>query len=132
MADQNKDKNPNENLFKIIDGIILQINRTKKLFIIMIITVMVISPIALLISFLLFTPPFESTSDQKTREENGLHRFFPIRFLPPIVSAVWLGIGIRQWVILSKWTKKYDRYKKMQEEVDKKLSGEDKDNEENQ
>ena len=82
MADQNKDENPNENLFKIIDGIILQINRTKKLFIIMIITVMVISPIALLISFLLFTPPIESTSDQKTRDENGLHRFFPIRFLP--------------------------------------------------
>ena len=131
MADQHKDENPNENLFKIIDGVILQINRTKKLFIIMIITVMVISPIALLISFLLFTPPIESTSDQKTREENGMHRFFPIRFLPPIVSVVWLGIGIRQWFILSKWTKKYDRYKKLQDEIDKKLSGEDKDNEEN-
>jgi hypothetical protein len=38
---------------------------------------------------------------------------------------VWLGIGIRQWFVLSEWTKKYQRYKKLQDEVDRKL-GDDK------
>jgi len=41
--------------------------------------------------------------------------------VPLVISAAGLGIGIRQWFILSKWTKKYDRYKKLQEQVNKKL-----------
>jgi len=131
MADSNKDEERKENLFEIMDGIILQLNRTKKMFIIMIITVMVISPIALLITYLIFTPPFESAGEEKTRREGGgpLHRFFVIRFLPPIVSAIWLAIGIRQWFVLSKWAAKYDKYKKLQEEIDKKLADQDKDSE---
>ena len=130
MADSNKDEKQKENMFEIMDGIILQLNRTKKMFIIMIITVMVISPIALLITYLVFTPPFEGEREEKMRREaGGFHKFFPIRYLPPIVSAVWLAIGIRQWFVLSKWTAKYDKYKKLQEEIDKKLSDEDKDSE---
>jgi hypothetical protein len=34
---------------------------------------------------------------------------------------VWLGIGIRQWFVLSKWSKKYERYKELQKMVDEKL-----------
>lgn len=122
-----KDNKETRNLFEIMDGIILQINRTKKLFIIMIITTMIISPIALLLSSLLFTPPFEETNEPAgpQGQHDRLHHFFPLRLLPAIVSAIWLAIGIRQWLVLSKWTSKYDKYKKLQEEIDKKLSDED-------
>ncbi len=122
---EGKDEKPSENLFEIMDGVILQINRTKKLFIIMIITMMIVSPIALLISSLLFTPPFEETNEPSGPHGARQHHFFPLRLLPAIVSAAWLAIGIRQWFVLSKWTSKYDKYKKMQEEIDKKLSDED-------
>ena len=129
MADSSKDEEHKENLFEIMDGIILQLNRTKKMFIIMIITVMVISPIALLITYLVFPPPFEQGEEKMRREGTGpFHRFF-LRYIPPIVSVIWLGIGIRQWFVLSKWTAKYDKYKKLQEEIDKKLADHDKDNE---
>jgi len=98
----------------------------------MIISVMVISPVALLISSLLLIPPFESGANEQMRQEDKLqHKIFPIRLLVPLISVVWLGIGIRQWFVLSKWTAKYDRYKKVQEEIDKKLSDEDKDSEHN-
>ena len=120
-----KDQDQHENLFKIMDGVISQINRTKKLFIIMIITTMIVSPVALLISAILFTPPFEDTNEAQSPHGERTHHFFPLRLLPAIVSAVWLAIGIRQWFVLSKWTSKYDKYKKMQEEIDKKLSDED-------
>jgi len=38
------------------------------------------------------------------------------------ISIVWLGIGIRQWVVLSKWDKKYQRFKTQQADIDKKLA----------
>lgn len=121
-----KDDNTNENLFKIMDGIILQLNRTKKLFIVMIISIMVLSPTALLITYFIFTSPFEP--EEHFRATRGLHMFFPeLRWLPLAITLVWLGIGVRQWFVLSKWTKKYDRYKELQEEIDKKLSEEEKD-----
>lgn len=123
--DKPSDKS-SDNIFKIMDGIIYQLNTTKSLFIIMILSVMVITPVTFLISTAIFEPPFEM--DQKT-ERDGMthHRFVPIKMIPLIISLVWLGIGIRQWFVLSKWTKKYDRYKDLQKEIDKKLDDEEKD-----
>lgn len=43
------------------------------------------------------------------------------RIVPIAIFFVWLGVGIRQWFVLSKWTKKYERYKKLQRKVDEKL-----------
>jgi len=121
---ENKDKKPVENLFEIMDGIITQLNQTKKLFIIMIITIMVIPPIAFAITFaFLEQPPFGPGPHERLGP--GIHPGFVLRNVPLLISLVWLGIGIRQWFVLSEWTKKYERYKKMQEEIDKKL-GEDK------
>lgn len=123
MTDQEKD---GDNIFKIMDGIIFQLNRTKKLFIVMILTVMVIAPITFLISAILFAPPFEQ--DEKAERTGPPHpRFLPMRIVPLIVSLVWLGVGIRQWFVLSKWTKKYEHYKELQEKIDKKLADEDTD-----
>ena len=34
---------------------------------------------------------------------------------------VWIGIGIRQWFVLSKWTKKYKQFKELQKKIDEKL-----------
>ncbi len=33
----------------------------------------------------------------------------------------WLGVGIRQWFVFSKWTKKYKQYKDLQKKIDEKL-----------
>jgi hypothetical protein len=34
---------------------------------------------------------------------------------------VWLGVGIWQWFVLSKWSKKFERYKELQRRIDEKL-----------
>ena len=129
MVDFNNDKSsPERNLFKLMDGIIYQLNKTKKMFIIMILTVMILPPVTLLISSLVFAPPYEDSGpvEKKMIPGEGRHyKFFNLRIVPLIISAVWLGIGIRQWFVLSEWTKKYERYKKLQEEVDKKLEDDD-------
>lgn len=117
MTDSERDGN---NIFKTMDEIIFQLNKTKKLFIVMILTVMIIPPVALLITYELFDPPFEGQRD-KTQSDGPKPKFFAYRIIPLVIAAVWLGIGIRQWFVLSKWTKKYNRYKALQEKVDKKL-----------
>jgi hypothetical protein len=126
MTDSEKDSG---NIFKTMDEIIFQLNRTKKMFIIMILTVMIIPPITFLIFMAVYDPPFES--QDSTEREGPKSKFTIFRVIPLIISAVWLGIGIRQWFVLSKWTKKYDRYKELQEKIDKKLDDDQKDDEEN-
>jgi hypothetical protein len=137
------------NLFKIIDMIVFELNRTKRMFIIMILSVMIIPPVSLFISSVIFVPPFEQgyglggpqrghlgdggqpPSPDGPHGPNNINeffeRFFSTRNIPLIISIVWLGIGIRQWIVLSKWTRRYEEYKRRRDEIDrqfdKSLSG---------
>jgi hypothetical protein len=119
------DSKPRDNIFQIMDGIIAQLNRTKKMFIIMILTLMIIPPVAFAVTFALLGPPFHF--DTGGRGGGSPDGFGPppqisvARIVPILVSLVWLGIGIRQWFVLSKWSKKYERYKELQKMVDEKL-----------
>ena len=115
-----------ENIFQIMDGIITQLNKTKKMFIIMILTIMIIPPIAFALTFALFGSPFHFNEDRGFAEgfDNPPHippHVALARIIPILVSLVWLGIGIRQWFVLSKWSKKYERYKELQKRIDAKL-----------
>lgn len=126
-SNTNDDK-PKENPFQIMDGIILQLNRTKKMFIIMILTIMIIPPIAFTVTFFLLGPPFpfHDGGGPHDRFGPGFNPAFGIaRVIPFLISLIWLGIGIRQWFVLSKWTKKYERYKELQKHIDEKLSDDD-------
>lgn len=129
----NKDDNDNksiDSIFEIMDGIIAQLNKTKKMFIIMILTIMIIPPLAFAVAFALLGPPFPF-HDRGTESNSFGPNFNPgfgvARIVPFLISIVWLGIGIWQWFVLSKWTKRYERYKELQKNVDEKLSNDDKD-----
>ena len=121
---------PSPNPFQIMDGIILQLNRTKKMFIIMILTIMIIPPLAFAVAFALLGPPFPF-HDRGTESNSFGPNFNPgfsiARIVPFLISIVWLGIGVWQWFVLSKWTKRYERYKELQKNVDEKLINDDKD-----
>ena len=146
MSDKNDKER--ENVFEILDGIMLQLSRTKKMFLIMILTVLIIPPIALLVMTSIVEPPFEQQFEQRlqdrlergkiTPEEydniknkviDGRPRLHPQQMIIIVISLVWLGIGIRQWIILSKWDKKYRQFKEDQKEIDKKFED---DNDKNQ
>ena len=124
MADSEK-KNHDENLFQIMDGIISQLNKTKKMFIIMILTLLILPPISFVISFALLGPPMFFGGGGGVYPQGfgpGFgHGFGLARAVPILIFLIWLGIGIRQWFVLSKWTKKYERYKELQKKIDEKL-----------
>jgi sulfite exporter TauE/SafE len=49
----------------------------------------------------------------------GIGRFIPI--IGGAVFLVWLGVGIRQWIVISSWTQKYRIYKEVQKKVEESL-----------
>jgi len=130
-----------------MDGMMFQLGKTKKIFMIMILTTLIIPPVALLVMTSAFDSPFNDRFDQRleerinercrndhlTRDEcNNLKDRLvdrnrqQILLQPPqllifAISLVWLGIGIKQWLSISKWDKRYQRFKEKQEQVDKKL-----------
>ena len=122
MSEPNKDQGIG-NLFKIIDGIVFQLHRTKRMFIIMILTVMILPPVSLFVASVYLEPPFGWGSHGGPPPGMGYQDpyFLFVKQLPLIISIVWLGVGIYQWSVLSKWTKRYDRYKEKQKRAEEKL-----------
>ena len=145
MSKSNKDEHAS--IFEIVDGMMFQLSKTKKMFMIMILTTLIIPPIALVAMTSVFDSPFNDRFDQ--RLENRLNEQIrrgqitldeanqiknriidnqrsQVLLQPPqlvifAISLVWLGIGIKQWFSISKWDKKYQKFKEKQERVDKKL-----------
>jgi hypothetical protein len=120
----NDDSRARENIFQIMDGIIVQLNKTKKLFIIMILSIMIVPPITFAVTFVLLGPPFpfHDVRPPHDRFSPGFNPLLRIGYMiPVIISIVWLGVGIWQWFVLSKWSKKYERYKELQRRIDDKL-----------
>jgi hypothetical protein len=52
--------------------------------------------------------------------KNNLHKK-EIRLITFILSIIWIILGIRQYIILSSWGKRYNKFKKQQEEINKKF-----------
>jgi uncharacterized membrane protein len=130
-----------------MDGIMFQLSKTKKMFMIMIITTLIIPPIALLVMTSAYDSPFNDrfekrledrlneqlrrgqiTLDEANKIKNQIidrNRdqvlLQPAQLVIFAISLVWLGIGIKQWLSISKWDKKYQKFKERQEQVDKKL-----------
>ena len=100
-------------VFKIMDDMVEQINKTKKVFMILLVT-MIIPPVILEIIFTVFDISFESI-----HSESGdvIHSIVFIMFI-----VIWIGLGGRYLIVLNKLTKKYQEFKESQEKLDKKLN----------
>jgi hypothetical protein len=99
------------------------------MFILMIITILILPPISFVITFAVFGPRmfFDAGNDGMRHEGFRIgaggfgHGFGLAKLIPILIFIIWLGIGIRQWFVLSKWTKRYERYKELQKKIDEKL-----------
>jgi len=100
-------------VFKIMDDMVEQINKTKRVFMILLVTI-IIPPVILEIIFTVFNISFESI-----HSESGdvIHYIVFIMFI-----VIWLGLGGKYLFVLNKLTKKYQEFKESQEKLDKKLN----------
>lgn len=154
---KDKKENNRDNIFEIFDGIMFQLGRTKKMFLVMIITTLIIPPLVLIGITSAYDSPYQDRFKQDldarlqsqldrgeiTEDEYYLiHEKFANKIQPnPLlrphqlaifgVSIVWLALGIRQWIVLSNFDKRYTQFKENQKEIDKKLDDDFSDEDEN-
>ena len=180
---QNNDRDgndPSSSIFQIMDRIMKELNKTRKVFVFMFFTMMILPVTTIIIFMYTFDDPkidrgellmniqefnflsqklknqmiqlenFEDLDKQKELQlllnsedykqtinridelsqnelklvtdepKNNLHKK-EIRLITFILSIIWIILGIRQYIILSSWGKRYNRFKKQQEEIDKKF-----------
>ena len=93
----------NENLPEMIDNVIRQLDFNRKIIIIMVLSFVIIVPIIAYIGLL----------SQRTA---GVGVYIPI--VGGTVFLAWLGVGVRQWIVFSKWLRKFRLYKERQKELE--------------
>lgn len=101
---EDTDKVTSENILRITDELVRQVDRTKKMVLIMIIAVIIAVPVSWHVAAFV----------------KGI-AFSVVGYTAIAIAVIFLGIGVNQWRILSKWTKRYKAYKEMQKKVDEKL-----------
>lgn len=102
-GDSSKKGTEPENLPEMIDNVIRQLNFNRKIIIIMVISFVIIVP----------TIAYIAALSQSTA---GVGKFIPI--IGGAVFLAWLGVGIRQWMVFSKWLRKFRLYKERQKEIE--------------
>ena len=133
LVAESKDNKPTQNIFQIMDEIVRHLNRTKKMFLVMIVSVVVVVPGTFIVTFALLGANSFWSGVPSDRPDDigglpdesafGLARGIVIAFL-----LAWIIIGIRQWFVLSKWTQRYEIYKELQKKIEKKLDYESNEN----
>jgi hypothetical protein len=101
--DSSRKGTAHENLPEMIDNVIRQLDFTRKIIIIMVLSFIIIVPIIAYIGLL-----SQSTA--------GIGVYIPI--IGGAVFLAWLGVGIRQWIVFSKWLRKFRLYKERQKELE--------------
>lgn len=134
---RSKDDKPTQNIFQIMDQIVHQLNKTKKMFLIMIVSIIVVVPGTFIITFALAGgssfwndggPPWAGPPDDGGPPDGSA--FGIARAIVIVFVIAWIVIGIRQWFVLSKWTQRYEIYKELQKKIDEKLDYDNDNNEE--
>lgn len=101
--DSSRKGTAHENLPEMIDNVIRQLDFTRKIIIIMVLSFIIVVPIIAYIGLL-----SQSTA--------GVGVYIPI--IGGAVFLAWLGVGIRQWIVFSKWLRKFRLYKERQKELE--------------
>ena len=102
-GDSSKKGTAHENLPEMIDNVIRHLDFTRKIIMIMVLSFIIIVPIIAYIGLL-------------SQRHAGVGVYIPI--IGGAVFLAWLGVGIRQWIVFSKWLRKFRLYKERQKEIE--------------
>jgi hypothetical protein len=95
-----------DNILRIADELVSQVDKAKKYVITMIVAVIVAIPLSWHVTPFFLGTPYN----------------FRVAGIVTILAAVaFVAVGVRQWMTLSKWTERYKVYKGLQARIDAKL-----------
>jgi type III secretory pathway component EscU len=96
----------NLNMREILDSVIRQLDFMKKIMVIMLVSFIVLVAIIAYIAYL-----SQSTA--------GVGLFIPV--IGGAAFLLWLGVGIRQWIVFAKWKRKHQEFKALQKKAEESL-----------
>jgi len=119
---ENSDSQSHFSIIEVMDGFIDKINQIGKTLLGISISALILAPLAIGLSlYLILHPHFFFILDEY--DEFGI--FLAISLVVIIIISIsWLVLGIRQYLMLKSWNKKYSRYIQRKDQVDNQISSE--------
>jgi len=185
MTDKkNNSTDSGRSIFATLDKIMIELNKTRKIFIFMFFTIMILLITMIMIfvytlddtfpsrdefrqnvrelnnraqemknyflqlerlpaeereknlQIILSSPQYQESIDKITEISDNIYTiqniekpFFKqykieIRIVTFVLSIIWIFLGVRQYIVLSRWGKRYNKFKEMQKEIDKRFNDE--------
>lgn len=119
---ENSDSQSRFSIIEVMDGFIDKINQIGKTLLGISISALILAPLAIgLSSYLILHPHFFFILDEY--DEFGIFLAISLVIII-IISISWLVLGIRQYLMLKSWNKKYSRYIQRKDQVDNQISSE--------
>ena len=107
------------NVLSIIDNFIEQILKIRKTLFGVFLSALILAPLAIGLSvFLLQHPSFLAVLD--IENEFGIVLGI-LLFAVIIISSIWLLVGVKQYLSINTWNKRYSEYNKEKEEIDRNI-----------
>jgi hypothetical protein len=95
-----------DNILRIADELVGQVERTKKYVLVMIVAVVVAIPVSWHVTPLFLGNPYN---------------FRVAGIVTIFIALAFIALGVSQWMAFSKWTERYKAYKELQARIDAKL-----------
>ena len=119
---ENSDSQSRFSIIEVIDGFIDKINQIRKTLLGISISALILAPLAIgLSTYLILHPHFFFILDEYDEFGIFLATFLVIII---IISISWLVLGIRQYVMIRSWNKKYSKYIQRKDQIDNQISSE--------
>ena len=108
------------NILEVMDSFIEQITRIRKTLLGVSVSVLLLAPLAIGLSmYLIVHPSFFAVLE--IENEFGIVLTILLTALL-IISSIWLISGIRQYMSISSWSKRYNEYKKEKQDMDRRIA----------
>ncbi len=119
---ENSNSQSRFSIIEVIDGFIEKINQIRKTLLGISISALILTPLAIgLSAYLILHPHFFFILDEY--DEFGI--FLALSLVIMIVISIsWFVLGIRQYLMLKSWNKKYSRYTQRKDQIDNQISSE--------
>jgi hypothetical protein len=108
------------NILILMDSFIEQITGIRKMLLGVSISALILAPFAIGLSlYLIVHPSFFAVLEIENEFGLGLSTLMGAVL---VISSLWLVSGIKQYLSMGRWSKRYNEYIKAKEEIDKKIA----------
>lgn len=113
-------KTSRHNILSLVDGFMEQVFHIRKTFFRVTLSAVILAPLAIALStFLLLHPSFFAVLE--IENEFGLALGLLLGAVI-IISSIWLITGIRQYLLINSWNKRYNEFLKEKQEIDRNIA----------